>query len=81
MRRQPAALTTGCAPPDSQLEPLWRYVHQRQLFEMVLWLVLVQDRRLPVEPAADYVIRGQQISQPADASVCAQWSSGRLCCW
>lgn len=32
---------------------------------MVLWLVLVQEGRLPVKPAADYVIYGQQISLPA----------------
>ena len=40
--------------PASQ--PLGRYGHQRQLFELVLRLVLVQECRLPVKPAADYVI-------------------------
>ena len=48
--------------PASQ--PLGRYGHQRQLFEMVLCLVLVQERRLPVKPAANYVIHGQQVSLP-----------------
>jgi hypothetical protein len=28
-------------------------------------LVLVQERRLPIKPAADYVIHGQQVSLPA----------------
>jgi hypothetical protein len=32
--------------------PLGRYGHQRHLFEMVLRLVLVQERRLPVKPTA-----------------------------
>ncbi len=32
---------------------------------MVLWLVLVQERRLPVKLAADCVIHGQQVSLPA----------------
>jgi hypothetical protein len=31
---------------------------------MVLRLVLIQERRLPVKPAADYVRHGQQISLP-----------------
>jgi len=49
--------------PASQ--PLGRYGHQRQFFEMMLSLVLVQERRLPVKPAADDVIHGQYISLPA----------------
>lgn len=32
---------------------------------MVLWLVLVQECRLPIKPAADYLLHGQQISLPA----------------
>lgn len=32
---------------------------------MMLWLVLVQERRLPIKPAAEYLIHGQQISLPA----------------
>jgi hypothetical protein len=32
---------------------------------MVLWLVLVQECRLPVKPAADHVIHGQLVSLPA----------------
>jgi hypothetical protein len=32
---------------------------------MVLRLVLVQERRLPVKPAADNVVHGQQASLPA----------------
>ena len=32
---------------------------------MVLRLVLVQKCRLPVKPASDYVVCGQQISLPA----------------
>jgi hypothetical protein len=32
---------------------------------MVLWLVLVPECRLPVKPAADYVVHGQQVSLPA----------------
>jgi len=48
--------------PASQ--PLGPHAYQRQLFEMVLRLVLIQERRLPVKPAADYVRHGQQISLP-----------------
>ena len=32
---------------------------------MVLRFVLVQEGRLPVKPAADYLVHGQQISLPA----------------
>jgi hypothetical protein len=32
---------------------------------MVLWLMLVQEGRLPVKPAADYLVHGQQVSLPA----------------
>ena len=48
--------------PASQ--PLGRYGHQRQLFEMMLWLVLVQERRLSVKPSANDVVHGQQLSLP-----------------
>lgn len=37
--------------PASQ--PLGRHGHQRQLFEMMLRFVLVQEGRLPVKPAAE----------------------------
>lgn len=48
----------GC--PASQ--PLRRHGHERHLFEMALRLGLVQERRLPVKPAIDYVVHGQQVS-------------------
>ena len=50
----------GC--PASQ--PLRRHGHERHLFEMALRLGLVQERRLPVKPAIDYVVHGQQVSIP-----------------
>jgi hypothetical protein len=46
-------------------QPLCRYGDQRQLFEMVLWLVLVQECWLPMKPAINYLIYGEQISLPA----------------
>jgi hypothetical protein len=63
--------------PASQ--PFRRHGHQRQLFEVVLWLVLVQEGRLPVKPAADYVTLGQQVSLPT-RQYAAQGSLGWLCC-
>jgi hypothetical protein len=46
---------------------------------MVLWLVLVRERRLPIKPAADYLIHGQQISLPANPTV--RWASIESCRW
>lgn len=60
----PVALEHGDHIPLPASQLLRRYSHQRQLFEMALWLVLVQERRLRVKSAADSVVHGQQISLP-----------------
>ena len=67
----------GCLPdPCGRCRPVRRTIRRRSglgddrewgasLFQMVLWLVLAQKRRLSVKPAADDVIHGQQVSLPA----------------